>query len=239
MNSSPKLHSRRPGRCQGRVKCIGIVVVIVVLAGCATNVRADTESMRSVETSAEQIAAGQALFAGCTACHDVDGSGRAGAGPRLVSDSLLAAASDRFLMKTIREGRSGTTMIAWGAIYNDEQIGTIIAYLRSLNPVPPVSLDESPLTGKASDGAPVFKAVCSSCHGRTGGGYQESANGTGIGRKAFLEAASNGFLRYLIRNGKSGTAMRAFSSETTAAAVMNLTNQQVDGVIAFLRENAW
>ncbi len=195
--------------------------------------------MRTIETSAEMIAAGQALFAVCAACHDADGSGRAGAGPRLVSDSLLAAASDSFLMKTISKGRAGTTMIAWEAVYSKEQIGTIVAYLRSLNPVAPASLDESPLSGEASDGAPVFHAVCSSCHGRTGGGYQESANGTGIGRKAFLEGASNGFLRYLIRNGKSGTAMRAFSSEETAAAVMNLTNQQVDGIIAHLREKAW
>lgn len=215
------------------------LVGLVGLVGCAANPQAEPAAMRSVETSAEKIAAGRALFATCAACHDIDGSGRAGAGPRLISDSLLAASSDSFLMNTIKNGRPGTTMIGWGVMYNDDQIATLVAYLRSLNPVLPASLDESPLKGNASDGEPIFTAVCSSCHGRSGGGYQESANGTGIGRKAFLEGASDGFLRYLIRNGKSGTAMRAFSSQGTAMAVMDLTDEQVDGVIAYLRMNAW
>ena len=212
------------------------VTLLVLVPG---QVLAGAQPMRHLETSAKQIAAGQAIFALCGSCHDADGSGRAGMGPRLVSDSFLAAASDAFLIETIENGRAGSSMLAWGAMYNESQIASIVVYLRSLNPVAPAVLDETPLKGTASDGEPVFTGVCSSCHGRAGGGYQESANGTGIGRKAFLDTASNGFLRHLIRHGKSDTAMRPFSSEVTATAVMNLKDNQIDGVIAYLRANAW
>lgn len=195
--------------------------------------------MRTLEPTPERAAQGKALFAACGACHGVTGEGRTGIGPRLASDSFLAAASDDFLVRTIAKGRTGTTMIPWGASYDQDQIGSIVIYLRSLNPVPPVQLDESALGGNAAAGAPTFDGICAQCHGRSGGGYQESANGTGIGRKAFLDEVSNGYLRYVIKHGKTGTAMRSFSAETTATAVANLTEQQIDDVIAYLRSKAW
>ncbi len=80
--------------------------------------------------------------------------------------------------------------------------------------------------------------MCSGCHGRSGAGYQETANGTGIGRKAFLDAASNGFIRYIVSYGKSQTKMRGFASKNITA-VANLSDQEIEDTIAYLRANAW
>jgi hypothetical protein len=66
----------------------------------------------------------------------------------------------------------------------------------------------------------------------------ESANGTGIGRKSFLNSVSNGFIRYLTNHGKSHTPMRPFAYDSKVA-VANLTGQQIEDVIAFLRSSAW
>jgi mono/diheme cytochrome c family protein len=210
--------------------------VVTITAGFSC---ANSPPMRTLDANAERAAAGKALFVVCGSCHGVEGEGRAGIGPRLTSDSFLAAASDDYLIRTISKGRAGTTMIGWRAMYDDEQIASIVTHLRTLNVVAPVKLDESPLKGKPVDGERTFASICSSCHGRTGGGYQESANGTGIGRKSFLQEISNGQLRHLIKNGKTRTAMRAFSSRSTATAVANLTDRQIDEVIGFLRGQAW
>ncbi len=234
---------RRSG--PSRSRCTGVGILAVAL-GCslwlgsslAPLALAEPASMRVYDTSAERIALGKQTFAICASCHGPVGEGRVGIGPSLVSSSFLAAASDDFLTRTITKGRTGTTMIAWGGVLSEEQIASVVVYLRSLDPVPAAELDESKLHGVADDGRVTFEAICVACHGRAGGGYIESANGTGIGRQAFLSEVSDGYLRYVIANGKSGTPMRPFSADS-AVAVANLTSQQIDDVIAYLRSQAW
>ncbi len=196
-------------------------------------------SRRTVEITPEKVEAGKALFSTtCIACHGPEGVGRTGTGPRLNSASFLAAASDDFLIQTITRGRAGTTMIGWGSAYSPEQIESIVAYLRSLNDVQPAQLDESPLKGDVAEGEKIFSGICAGCHGNSGAGYQETANGTGIGRAAFLSVASNGYLRYIIKHGKDQTMMRPFDPKSRVA-VANLSDDQIEDVIAYLRANAW
>jgi cytochrome c oxidase subunit 2 len=213
----------------------GFVCLIVVLV--ATYAWSQ-ENRRWIEHNPATIAKGKALFATCGACHGMQGEGRQGMGPRLNSKTFLAAASDDFLVQTISRGRTGTTMIPWGASFKEEDIQSIVAYLRSLNPAPAATLNESPLNGDAARGAKLYATICAACHGKSGAGYQETANGTGIGRAAFLDSVSNGFLRYIIKHGKSGTPMRPFD-KNSKVAVANLTDQQVDDVIAHLRSQSW
>jgi len=197
-----------------------------------------TAQMRSVEVTAARVATGQGLFAACAACHGAEGEGRIGIGPRLNSESFLQAASDQFLLDTITNGRAGTTMIAWGQSYSPEQIQSLVAYIRSWKETSPAELDERPLAGDALAGASTFGSICAGCHGRTGAGYQETANGTGIGRKGFLDKATNGYLRYIVHNGKTGTQMQPFD-EASRVAVANLSDQDIDDVIVHLRASAW
>jgi mono/diheme cytochrome c family protein len=194
--------------------------------------------MRSVRSDAQMIDRGKALFAQCAGCHGPEGHGVVGLGPRLNSASFLAAASDDFLVRTITKGRAGTTMIPWAQVMGDYDIYSVVAYMRSWHPVKPVPLDESPLDGDEARGGQIFAGVCSACHGRSGAGYQETANGTGIGRAAFMREVSNGYLRYIIKNGKDRTKMKGFR-EDSRVAVANLTPQQIDDVITYLRLNAW
>jgi cytochrome c oxidase cbb3-type subunit 3 len=196
------------------------------------------ENMRWVENDPARVAKGKSEFVACGACHGAEGEGRQGIGPRLNSKTFLAAASDDFLVRTISQGRAGTTMIPWGASYQADDIQSLVAYIRSLNPVPAATLNEAPLSGDATRGAEIYSTICVACHGRTGAGYQETANGTGIGRTAFLDSVSDGFLRYIIKHGKSGTQMRPFATDSKVA-VANLTDQQIDDVIAHLRSNSW
>ncbi len=241
------VHQSRVVRaCQGTIKALCFAGALTLMVsgtsfsqGAAVSVvQASGSAMRWVANDATKIAKGKALFAACGACHGTEGEGRQGIGPRLNSKTFLAAASDNFLMQTISKGRTGTTMIPWGASFKAEDIQSIIAFIRSLNPVSPATLNEAPLAGDTTRGRDVYASICAACHGRTGAGYQETSNGTGIGRAAFLNTVSNGFLRYIIKHGKSGTTMRPFAKESKVA-VANLSNQQIEDVIAHLRAQSW
>jgi cytochrome c oxidase cbb3-type subunit III len=197
------------------------------------------KTMRSVKSSAPAIAAGKATFAAtCVACHGKDGEGRIGMGPKLNSKTFLAAASDDMLIRTISDGRAGTTMISWKASLKPAQVNEVVSYMRSWQNVPAAKLNESPVKGNATAGGKMYFSVCSGCHGRTGAGYQETANGTGIGRRAFLASVTTGYLRYVIRHGKSGTKMRPFAGKNKVA-VANLSDAEIENVIAYLRDHAW
>ena len=187
---------------------------------------------------AAQIARGKASFAMCVGCHGVEGDGQIGVGPRLHSANYLAMAPNELLQRTISEGRTGTNMVAFGPILKDEGIADVVAFLRSWQTTPGVELDESPLKGDAATGEEVYRRICATCHGRNGAGYSELGSGTGVGRAAFLDVATNGFLRGVIRDGKDNTPMRPFSAKSPVA-VANLTDLEIDSIIQYLRTSAW
>ena len=73
----------------------------------------------------------------CDMCHGPQGHGDGPAGqaldpkPRNLAE-LQTKASDDFLFWRIREGKPGTSMVAWKGILTDEQIWQIISFIRSL-----------------------------------------------------------------------------------------------------------
>jgi mono/diheme cytochrome c family protein len=226
---------------------LGLMLAAPFVAGCSDDEAAELPpppgpavpgEMRTVEVTDAKAAAGRELYAACVACHGEDRGGKLGQGPSLDSESFLAAASDEFLIRTITHGRAGTTMVPWAASYDAEQIESLVAFLRSETPTEAAELDERPLGGDVAEGEALFGQICSACHGRTGAGYMETANGTGIGRSVFLDSATNGYLRYVIEHGKSDTPMRGFASDDPVA-VANLSSEQIENVIAYLRDNAW
>lgn len=195
------------------------------------------EKMRRFKVTEAAAKRGETLYTTCGGCHGADAQGKIGQAPRLNSETFLAAASDNYLFDTIKHGRAGTTMIAWGGTYTDQQIEDIVVYLRKEFPIEPAELDRSPLEGDVETGEKLFSDICASCHGVNGAGYQETANGTGISRKGFVGRATNGFIRYILEYGKSGTAMRPMHGARTSVA--NLSETEIDSIILYLRENAW
>ena len=80
---------------------------------------------------------GEAFRTNCEMCHGPQGHGDGPAGqsldprPRNLAD-LQTTAGDDFLFWRIREGRSGTAMVAWKGILTDEQIWQVISFIRTL-----------------------------------------------------------------------------------------------------------
>jgi mono/diheme cytochrome c family protein len=73
----------------------------------------------------------------CQACHGPQGHGDGPAGqaldprPRNLAD-IQAEAGDDFLFWRIREGKPGTSMVAWKGILTDEQIWQTVSFIRTL-----------------------------------------------------------------------------------------------------------
>jgi mono/diheme cytochrome c family protein len=73
----------------------------------------------------------------CEACHGPQGHGDGPAGqaldpkPRNLAE-IQAEAGDDFLFWRIREGKPGTSMVAWKGILTDEQIWQTVSFIRTL-----------------------------------------------------------------------------------------------------------
>lgn len=216
-------------------RSVALVAALLIPAAVGADVvyRAD-----QTPGDAEQIARGKASFGMCAGCHGANGEGQIGVGPAINSPNYVAIASNELLTRTITEGRTGTNMVPFGAMLKDEGVADVVAYLRSWQTTAGVELDESPLTGDVKTGAELYRNICATCHGRNGAGYSELGSGTGVGRAAFLSMATNGFLRQVIKDGKDNTAMRPFSAKSPVA-VANLTDEEIDSIISYLRAEAW
>jgi len=79
----------------------------------------------------------QVFKTNCEMCHGPQGHGDGPAGqaldpkPRNLAE-LQSKVGDDFLFWRIREGKPGTSMVAWKGILTDEQIWQIITFIRTL-----------------------------------------------------------------------------------------------------------
>ncbi len=178
---------------------------------------------------------GAALYnQNCSFCHQADAIGKPGYAPSLTNQELLATASDEFMIGTIRDGRGGTGMPPFAHLGQDG-IEAIVAYLRSHadRPNKAAAVDnEHQATGDAERGLESFVLICSTCHGPVGDGYAAGSTGTAIGTAGFLDKASDGFIRQTIKFGRSNTRMLGFQG---AAGMADLTDQEIDDIIVYMR----
>lgn len=84
-----------------------------------------------IDLSAANLTQGEQLYAtSCARCHGPEGQGTP-RGPSLNVKSFLSQTSDGAMQQIIRNGVPGTAMIGWGDRLTDEEILSIVAYLRN------------------------------------------------------------------------------------------------------------
>lgn len=180
-------------------------------------------------------ASGEAIYnQNCIFCHQADAIGKPGFAPSLTNKELLSAASNKFLMGTIRDGRPGTGMPPFAHL-GKQKVEAIVAYLRSHAKLADHSaeVDAQPTTqGDPRLGQLWFEQICSTCHGPDGNGYAAGSTGTAIGKAGFLNKATDGFIRTTIVQGRSNTRMLGFQGP---AAMADLSDREIDDIIAYLR----
>lgn len=171
----------------------------------------------------------------CAACHGEEGKG--GIGLPLSRQPVMESLTDDYIRKTIRSGRPGRIMPAFEEMA-DADVEAIVTYMRTWGESR-VEEPAAPLAGNVAKGKPLFEQHCASCHGKDLSG---GAEGTGVtfsrnrelpimppalNNPGFLQAATDGMLRYIIRHGRAGTPMPAFEGK--------LEQAQMDDIIAYVR----
>jgi cytochrome c oxidase cbb3-type subunit 3 len=70
----------------------------------------------------------------CAGCHGMDGRG--GIAPEIGNPVFQKAATDEFIVRTIRYGRQGTAMPAFerpdAPAFTDQEVADVLAYVRTL-----------------------------------------------------------------------------------------------------------
>ena len=174
----------------------------------------------------------------CSGCHGNDGMGRRSPGlpafPSVANPDFLSRVSDDFLATTVRLGRPGRRMPAWGRLaggLRPEEIAAVVSFLRTRSGIAPSS-DGRPrrwVTGDARTGERLFDSVCSGCHGAAGQGGE----GPALNNTVLLGSATDTYLVETIGNGRRGTAMAGFLTPSTVRPA--LAPEEIEAVVAFLR----
>jgi hypothetical protein len=100
----------------------------------------------------------------CSRCHGEFGEGETG--PAIINRDFLEAAGDRFLYRTIAEGRAHTAMFGWSTdVYNKEKLGVqdisdIIGYMRISSTGERTYIFPGRNPGNREAGAEVFADTC-------------------------------------------------------------------------------
>jgi cbb3-type cytochrome c oxidase subunit III len=218
------------------IATLSLVLLFAALI-CIFPDNVSAEITTDTAANAKEIAQGKRVFRqSCAYCHQADAIGKPGIAPSLSNKEFLSITSDKFLVGTIRDGRTGTGMPLFSYL-GEKAINEVVAYLRSLAVLPSrvKEIESQPKSkGNWRPGKKLFNNICLGCHGPNGSGYISGGTGTAIGKAGFLSKVSDGFIRTTIKEGRSNTRMRSFQGPEGLA---NLTNDEIDDIIAFLRTN--
>ena len=174
----------------------------------------------------------------CAACHGSVGQGMRYPGmppfPAIANPDFLALASDDFLAATVRGGRPGRRMPAWGEKdggLRPGEIVEVVSHVRRQGGVRPEP-DRKPrrwARGDPDEGVRLFTAFCASCHGARG----EGKEGPALNNKVLLSNASDTYLAETIRRGLRGTVMEGFANPSTVRAA--LSGPEIESIVTYLR----
>jgi cytochrome c oxidase cbb3-type subunit 3 len=176
----------------------------------------------------------------CAVCHGATGEGyKADNAPAIAHPDFLATVTDALLRDAIANGRQGTTMSAWGVERGGplqrSDVDALVSFIRAWDRGDRAKLDERPPHGDAGRGLTTYTRTCVQCHGLRG----VTGTAAHIGDPGFLANVSDGFLRYAINRGRSGTPMPPFAAEAGPddAGVMagRLEGSAIEDVLALLR----
>ncbi len=162
---------------------------------------------------------GRALYnEHCNACHQTEGRGGIGLA---LKGKKFATISDDYVRRSIRYGRPGRIMPAFGSL-SDAQVDAVVGFLRARAGAPSPRYSEARLVGDPSIGKPLYLQQCAKCHGANG---QSGGVGTGvtlsrkrdfpvipaaIANSGFLASAPDAMLQAIIEQGRADGGMPSF-----------------------------
>jgi cbb3-type cytochrome c oxidase subunit III len=174
----------------------------------------------------------------CAGCHGLAGEGVRSPGvasfPSIANPEFLERVPDEFLLNTVRHGRPGRKMPAWGdkdGGLKPDEITAVVGYLRALSGVQAKAETTPPrwVKADAAAGEAMFAANCAGCHGAQGEGREAPA----LNNRVLLASATDTYLVETIGRGRRGTVMAGFLEPS--AVRRTLSAGEIESVVAFIR----
>lgn len=165
------MHAIARRRHHRAVPLLLVLTLLALITGIVA-IAAPGSAQASTEASAEDVVAGERLFAAnCASCHGLDAQGQDGVAPSLVG---VGAAAVDFQVGTGRMPMqsSGPQALAKPKQFSQDQIDQLAAWVASLGagPAVPTAEQVDPALGDPANGMMVFRTNCAMCHGSIGGG---------------------------------------------------------------------
>ena len=155
--------------------------------------------------------------------------------PAIANEDFLRIAPDSLLVATIRHGRPGRRMPAWGereGALRESDIHALARHIRALAGNVEVEADPRParwVHGDAARGGELFTKHCARCHGAEGRGGE----GIALNNRVLLANATDTYLVQTIERGRRGTSMAGFAQGSTVTAT--LAPEEIESIVAFMR----
>jgi mono/diheme cytochrome c family protein len=174
----------------------------------------------------------------CSACHGQGGEGMRYPGlapfPAIGNPDFLEVAPDELIAETVKSGRPGRRMPAWGEQeggLRPAEIAAVVRHVRELGGVAyrPDGRPPRWARGDAAQGARLYASACAGCHGAQGQG----AEGPMLANPVLLRAATDGYLAETIRRGRRGTAMLGFDQPTPTRRALDAG--EIESIVTFIR----
>lgn len=144
------------------------------------------------------ISAGRNLFLNnCATCHGSDGQGAPGF-PNLTDNDWLYGGDPQTIKTSILQGRNSIGMPALGAGLPEQQLNSLVDYVRSLSAQPNVNAD-SAAAGKAT----YDMLACAGCHGADAKGMV-AMGAPNLTDNIWLYGGSVDAIKDILRKGRKG-----------------------------------
>lgn len=174
----------------------------------------------------------------CSICHgdkgDAQTRARSGMRPKprdfTTAEAAMELTRDRMIL-SVTNGRPGTAMVGHKGRLSEEQIASLVDYIRAnFMQVPVVGQDGA--TEKVSLGEKVYTKNCSVCHGDKGNSAYWAQNGLNPPPRDFTSPGAQGDLTrqrmiHSVTNGRPGTGMMPFNTR--------LSTEEIAAVVGFIR----
>lgn len=174
----------------------------------------------------------------CAGCHGPRGRGWRSPGmaafPSIANPDFLALVSDEFIAESVRRGRPGRRMPAWGTQeggLRPQEVQAVVAHVRQLGGAD-YAPDFRPRLWVAADqsaGRRLFESSCSGCHGPEG----EGGEGPALNNQVLLSTATDTYLVETIARGRRGTTMQGFLTPSVVRPA--LSRPEIELIVAYIR----
>ena len=217
------------------VKLVWVAGVMSLGLNAAGAMAATAGNESMVDKKDKDIAA--LYLKNCSICHGDEGDAntRAQSGmypkPRdfTTAEAAIELTRER-MIKSVTDGRPGTTMVAHKKRLSEQQIADLVDYIRSNFMQLPMAASGAPAT--VSLGEKVYTETCSVCHGDNGNSALWAQNGLNPAPRDFTAPEAQNDLtraRMLdsVTNGRPGTGMVSYKTR--------LSKDEIAAVVSFIR----